>query len=185
MRKIVVTGAPGTGKTVVIEALEAAGYPCFHEIIRSMTAEAKSAGTIKEQVSNPLAFVDDPYAFNRSLLQGRIDHFLKADKQPDALCFFDRGIPDVLAYMDYFDQAYEPDFTEACETHRYDAVYILPPWKAIYVSDNERLETFEEAEALHEYLMATYTRFGYTPVTVPKTTIENRTDFVLKDLNLK
>lgn len=182
-KKIVITGAPGTGKTVVIEGLEAKGYHCFHEIIRSMTAKAKLEGTAKVPVSNPLAFVDDPFKFNQILLKGRLAHFKEAHKDIP-VNFFDRGMPDVLAYMDYFNQAYGKEFTETCESYLYDAIFIMPPWKKIYVSDNERLETFSEAKLLHEYLMATYKKFGYTPILVPKTTIAERISFILNELKL-
>jgi predicted ATPase len=182
LKKIVITGAPGTGKTVVIDGLEANGYNCFHEIIRIMTAQAKIEGTKKAQVSNPLAFVDDPFKFNQLLLQGRLTHFKEADTLDTPVVFFDRGMPDVLAYMDYFKQSYEQDFRNLCEQHPYDAVFIMPPWEEIYVSDNERLETFTEAEQLHENLMNTYESFGYTPISVPKASINERISFILKQL---
>ena len=67
LQRIVITGAPGTGKTVVIKELENLGYHCYHEIIRSMTAEAKKVETTQKQVSNPLVFVNDPLAFNKAL----------------------------------------------------------------------------------------------------------------------
>jgi len=178
----VVTGGPGTGKTVVIRALEAAQFHCFHEIIRDMTAKARLGETKKEQVSNPLAFVDDPFAFNQGLLSGRIAHFKAAEKVGEPICFFDRGIPDVLAYMDYFKQSYGSDFERGCADHAYDIVFMLPPWREIYVSDNERLETFAEAEALHQHLMETYQRFGYRPIMVPKTGIQERMRFILREV---
>ncbi|NJB35440.1 ATP-binding protein [Croceivirga sp. JEA036] len=181
-KKIVITGAPGTGKTVLVEGLEKLGYPCYHEIIRTMTAEAKSKGNTDAMTVNPLTFVDDPMAFNRQLLEGRLAHYQKSDTIKEPLSFFDRGLPDVLGYMDYFEQAYGEDFTKTCEKHTYDTIFMVPPWKEIYVSDNERLETFEQAEELHEHLMAVYQRFGYDIILVPKTSIPKRIDFVLNAL---
>ncbi|GMN05467.1 ATP-binding protein [Croceitalea sp. MTPC5] len=182
--KIVITGAPGTGKTVVVKALEARGFHCFHEIIRSMTAKAKEDGISKELVSNPLVFVDDPKKFNQTLLDARINDVIQAEKSSETVHFFDRGIPDVLAYMDYFNQTYSNDFVRACEDYRYDILFIMPPWRDIYISDNERFETFEEAEAIHEHLIGTYTKFGYRPIEIPKTTIEDRVTFILDELKL-
>lgn len=184
LRKIVITGAPGTGKTVVVRELESMGFPCFHEIIRDMTADAKNDENSKEAVSNPLAFVDDPFQFNLDLLNGRIQHFQQSEKQKKGTVFFDRGIPDVLAYMDYFQQEYNATFTGACEDYKYDELFIMPPWKEIYVSDDERLETFEEAQELHQCLMSTYKKYGYKPILVPKTTIEERITFILNRLKL-
>ncbi len=177
--KIALTGAPGTGKTAVINELEAKGFVCFHEVIRSMTAKEKQQDNNKEVVSNPLLFADDPKKFNQSLIEARTAHFLKSDAITESFCFFDRGIPDVLAYMDYFDQSYPEDFTKKALAHPYDHIFIMPPWEAIYVCDNERLETFAQAGELHQHLMETYVSLGYTPVIVPKTTVEKRITFIL------
>ena len=181
LKKIVITGAPGTGKTVVIRAIEKLGYPCYHEIIRDMTAAAKEKGTAAKQVTNPLIFVDDPLEFNTKLLRGRESHFDISLKSKDPICFFDRGMPDVLAYMHYFKQEYPKAFWTTCVQKRYDRIFIMPPWEAIYTADNERLENFKEAEALHLYLMDTYQSLGYRPEIVPKVSIAERVDFILKN----
>ncbi|MEP4947750.1 MAG: ATP-binding protein, partial [Flavobacteriaceae bacterium] len=98
------------------------------------------------------------------------------------ICFFDRGVPDVLAYMDFFNQPYPQDFVEVCENHKYDSIFVVPPWKEIYVSDNERLETFAEAEKIHHALINTYSKFGYNPIIVPKNPVDVRIAFVLETL---
>jgi len=180
--KVVITGAPGTGKTSIVSGLENKGYHCFHEIIRDMTSKAKKEGPSDEFISNPLVFVEDALQFNKDLLHGRTQHYHKALKTNVPISFFDRGIPDVLAYMDFFGQSYDQEFITPCQVHRYDSVFIVPPWKEIYVSDNERLETFEEAENIHHALMNTYAQFGYDPIEVPKDAIPKRIDFILETL---
>lgn len=147
-----------------------------------MTAEAKKMETSEKQVSNPLVFVKDPMEFNQQLLSGRKKHYEDSQNGEAPLYFFDRGIPDVLAYMDYFEQQYPPSFELVAQNSRYDHIFILPPWKAIYTSDNERLESFEEAQELHKHLTDTYMRFGYGPILVPKASIEERASFVLKNI---
>lgn len=180
--RVVITGAPGTGKTSIIKGLEEQGHHCFHEIIRDMTSKAKKEGEPNSFVSNPLVFVDDAHEFNKNLLLGRKEHYINSLDLKVPISFFDRGIPDVLAYMDFFDQSYGEDFTSVAANHRYDTIFIVPPWKDIYVSDNERLETYEEAENLHDALMSTYTRFGYSPILVPKNPVPERIAFILDTL---
>ncbi|MFV9551360.1 AAA family ATPase [Algibacter sp. PT7-4] len=183
-KKIVITGGPGTGKTSIINTLKEKGFFCFDEVIRALTLEAKKDVDKASQVSNPIAFANNPMDFNTRLLNGRIDQFKLAESQKKHLSFFDRGIPDVLAYMDYFNQQYDNLFTNACKQHKYTSLFILPPWKAIYKTDNERFETFEEAEKIHEHLLSTYKKFGYQITEVPFGTVENRTKFILDTLNL-
>ena len=148
-----------------------------------MTAKAKHNGS-KKPVSNPLVFVKDPLQFNKDLLSGRVKHYMESKKSSEDFIFFDRGIPDVLAYMDFFKQPYPQSFEEACQENRYDSVLMLPPWKEIYTSDNERLESYDEAEKLHEHLFSTYKRFGYEPLLVPKTSVQERLHFIIKAFNL-
>ena len=180
-----ITGAPGTGKSSIVRQLEALGHLCYHEVIRTMTLEAKKEGDPSSFVTNPLAFVADPYRFNRLLLEGRMKDHRMGSKENHPLTFYDRGIPDVLAYMDFFGQSYGQDFVSACEEHRYDLVLLLPPWEDIYVSDNERLESFDEAVKIHRFIETTYRRFGYDPVPVPEGTVEERAATILREINRK
>ncbi len=181
-KRIVITGAPGTGKTSVIHKLEDAKFFCFHEIIRSMTQEALKSNNSKAIVSNPIISVSDPYQFNTQILNGRIDQFRDAISQKENLTFYDRGIPDVLAYMNYFEQSYSDDFINACKKHKYDQVFLLPPWKDIYICDNERYESFEQAKEIHYHLSDIYTQLGYDYFEVPFGTVQERYDFILKNI---
>ncbi|SNY99707.1 AAA family ATPase [Flagellimonas pacifica] len=181
--KVVITGAPGTGKTSIVNGLEEKGFHCYHEIIRDMTSKAKKEGDPAGLVSNPLVFVDDAMQFNKDLLYGRAAHFQESLTSKALVSVFDRGIPDVLAYMDFFGQEYGEEFINCCQNNRYNTIFITPPWKEIYVSDNERLETYEEAQKIHHALMDTYTRFGYDPILVPKNPVPERVAFILETLN--
>ena len=179
VKRIVVTGGPGTGKTSLINLLEKSGYYCFHEIVRSMTLDAKKKQEKDSYLSNPLAFVDNPESFNDQLLQARLAHFYKASELNEEIVFFDRGLPDVLAYMDYFNQSYGHKYIDVCETNRYDMVFLFPPWEEIYVQDNERMESFQEAVQIQNSLEKAYASIGYEIHEVPYGTINERLKFVL------
>ena len=173
--KIVITGGPGTGKTSVIEALELQGHYCFHEVSREVILEAQKRGI--EQL-----FLQDPLLFSKKLLEGRIEQHLQAQKWDSEKVFLDRGVPDVVAYLDYFGTEYPSEFEKACDGHRYEQVFVLPPWRKIYTEDNERYETYDQAVAIHDKISATYQRLGYSPIEVPEGTIAERTSFILKHL---
>ena len=97
--------------------------------------------------------------------------------------FFYRGLPDVVAYLDYLNCSYPDYFKTICSQNTYDKVFILKPWKAIYEQDNERYETFEQALILHDFLVKTYTEYGYSIIETPYGTVEERLNFILNHLN--
>ena len=99
------------------------------------------------------------------------------------MIFLDRGIPDILAYMDYAKQDYPEHYSEACKNYKYDHVFILSPWQEIYKSDNERYESFAQALEIHDFLLATYKTFDYHLHDVPFGPVAERTDFILKIAN--
>ncbi|WP_378188047.1 AAA family ATPase [Aquimarina sp. W85] len=174
--KIVITGGPSTGKTTVIDYLESIGEVCLHEISRAVTLKAQNEGIAQ-------LFLEDPVLFSQRLLEGRINQFNEATALKHSRIFLDRGIPDVVAYMKYSNTKNPKEFIEACTSHSYDYVFLLPPWKEIHVTDNERYEDFEQAQKIHQFLRSTYTDFGYTCIEVPFGTIEERSNFILNQLD--
>ncbi len=175
--KVVIAGGPGTGKTSVINHLKARGFLCYDEVSREVTLQARKEGI--DQL-----FLTEPLLFSKKLLEGRIQQFLNAEKEDENVVFLDRGLPDVIAYMDYVGDDYPKHFIEACENHKYDLIFVLAPWQEIFTSDSERYENFEQAIEIHHHLLKTYMRFDYQLIDVPFGTIEARTDFVLDYLNL-
>lgn len=176
-KKIVITGGPGTGKSSIIHKLEAQGKECLHEISRQVTLDAQKQGI--EQL-----FLEEPLLFSQKLLEGRIRQHQQAEEMIKDFIFIDRGIPDVVAYMDFFGTPCPPEFVAACENHQYHQIFILPPWKEIYQSDNERYETYEEAQRISHFLDKTYKRYGYQPIEVPKASLKERTNFILNNLDV-
>lgn len=176
-KKIVITGGPGTGKSSIIDELKQRGHLCFEEISRQVTLEARKSGV--DQL-----FLTQPLLFSQMLLEGRAKQFLEANSHPNRTVFLDRGLPDVLAYMDYFGSDYPEDFINVCQNNTYDAVFILAPWKEIFKSDSVRYETFEQSELIHEHLQNTYSRFNYNLIDIPFDTVQKRTDFIIDFLNL-
>jgi predicted ATPase len=112
-------------------------------------------------------------------LEGRKKQYLDAQKESHEVVFIDRGIPDVLAYMHYIGDSYPSFFDAACRENIYSEVFILPPWKEIYVSDEARYENYEQSVLIHNHLVETYTKYGYQLIEVPKDSLDNRILFIL------
>lgn len=175
-KKIVITGGPGTGKSSIIHHLESQGHFCLHEVSRQITIEAQKEGI--EQL-----FLEKPLLFSEKLLEARIHQYKEAVHLSKEHIFLDRGIPDVVAYMDYFGTNYTEEFIRACQNHKYDKIYLLPPWEEIYISDNERYESFNQALEIHEHLKNAYITYGYKPIEVPIDSIANRSSFIINSLD--
>ncbi|MBT0608166.1 AAA family ATPase [Aequorivita echinoideorum] len=174
-KRIVITGGPGSGKTSIIKYIEENGFSVIHEISRSVILEAQKEGI--EQL-----FLTNPILFSQKLLEGRLKQFHDASKYTSDFLFYDRGMPDVTAYMDFVKTDYPKNFSQICNENRYDCIFILPPWKEIYHTDNERYENYEQAESLYHYLYAAYENYGYNVINVPVGKIAERVDFIVNKL---
>jgi predicted ATPase len=172
---IVLIGGPSSGKTTLINALKEKGQVCYPEISREVIKEAQAQGI--DQL-----FLENPLLFSQLLLEGRVQQFKKAQEETSEYVFLDRGLPDVLAYMNYIGNTYPNTFHQACEKYQYTHIFVLPPWKEIYISDTERYETYEQTVLIHEHLKETYKKYGYQLTEIPKDTVENRLNFILGEL---
>jgi predicted ATPase len=174
-QKIVFIGGPGTGKTTVLNDLKTKGYCCFYEVCRAVTLIAQQEGI--EQL-----FLTEPLLFSEMLLKGREEQYFEAAKSNKDIIFFDRGIPDVHAYMNYFKTDFPSLFIEKSKEYKYDLIFHFSPWKEIYTIDNERYETFEESKTIDSFLIKAYTALEYKIINVPFGTISERTNFIINRL---
>lgn len=170
-----ITGGPGTGKTMVINELIKRSFICKTEISRQVTLKARKEGI--EQL-----FLTQPLLFSELLLEGRVAQFLEAENSTDKLVFFDRGIPDVHSYMNFLKTDYPEIYLENSDAHRYSKVFLMPPWEEIYISDNERYETYEESLQIYSHIRKAYLDLGYQVTEVPHGSIVERTDFILNSI---
>lgn len=98
------------------------------------------------------------------------------------MVFFDRGIPDIIAYLDCFNTPIPQLFLEKCHQYQYQKIFHFSPWKQIHITDNERYESFEEALQIDSFLTKTYQNFGYQIVNVPFGSIDERVDYIINYL---
>lgn len=176
-KKIVLIGGPGTGKSTVLQELENRAYYCMPEVSREVTLKAQKEGI--QQL-----FLTDPLLFSKMLLEGREQQYIQAHESDAPIVFFDRGLPDVHAYMEYTKETYPDYFLEKSNQYKYDVVFLFRPWKEIYVSDNERYEDFEESLVIDQFLQKAYKDLGYLIVDVPFGSVEERTAFILHWLKI-
>ena len=171
----VITGGPGVGKTTLIEGLRKKSFLFVEEVARQI---------IKEQISlhgDALPWKNkEKYA--SLMLQKSIDTFIHNKDNP-SITFFDRGIPDTLAYINLANINTIPEIYHIVEEYRYNqTVFILPYWEEIYQTDSERKQSRKEAEETFHIMKRTYVECGYNPIEVPKTNNEKRVEFILSHI---
>ena len=177
-QKIVITGGPGSGKTTVIDELMKLNYNCIPEISRQITLNAQKEGT--EQL-----FLKEPLLFSEILLREREKQYLQVSDTNPNLVFFDRAIPDIIAYMEFKQTEYPERYDKSCTEHRYSTIFLMPPWEEIYLSDNERYESYEESMTIYEFIKKTYIKYKYQFIEVPFGSVQMRTQFILNSLAIK
>jgi len=172
MLPIVLTGGPGSGKTTLINALQAKGIAVMPEVSREILA------TEKENNGDGLPWIN-PDKFHLMVLEGRMQQYKDACSMPKPI-FLDRGIPDSFAYLVADGQSIPPEDWEKMAAFPYhNTVLITPPWKEIYANDEQRWEDFEHATRIFNALSSVYRTLGYTVVEVPKSPINERVSFIM------
>lgn len=173
---IIITGGPGMGKTAIVQHLSELGYRCVPESGRAIIRQQVSSGGTALPWNNRSAFAQ--LMFNTAL-----EDYFKLITASDPI-FFDRGIPDVIGYLELSELPVPFTITETVRNNRYqNTVFITPPWQDIYENDKERKQDFAEAVRTYEMMMKVYTDCGYKPVEIPKLPVSDRVCFILDHLH--
>jgi predicted ATPase len=171
MSRYVITGGPGAGKSSLLAALQQLGYHCCEEVSRQLIMEAL------ENDQACLPWVNLACFAERAL--HRMEEAFHAVSGKD-LAFFDRGIPDIMAYLHAAALPLPDKYLVSAMQHPYHTtIFLLPPWEGIYVQDRARWQSFKEAETIYQHITETYQSLGYQLKILPKGTIAQRVKFVL------
>jgi predicted ATPase len=94
-------------------------------------------------------------------------------------------LPDIIAYMQKDELNIPISYSNKVkECFYFTTVFIVPPWKEIYKNDGERKEDYEIACMLNKVIIDTYQNFGYNIVTLPKVSVKERADLILKQIGI-
>lgn len=171
-KKHIITGAPGTGKTTLIEALKAEGYPCMPEVSRQVIILEQQSGSTGTPWQDIVRFAD--LVFHGFL--GGVAAY------PEAL-FTDRSPIDLIAYL-YLEG--KPIFKEL-DQYPYSEkfrkrVFFAPTWESIYHPDEQRQQDFAYCLELEGALVNVYTERSFELVYLPKEPVAQRVTFVKRHL---
>ena len=174
MSRIVITGGPGAGKTALLLALQARGYTIVGDSARTI---------IQDRIRRGLSPRPDAYEFVHETLRMGIENFVHHAASPGHV-FFERSVLDALYGLDRLAPLSESELSAWLSKYQYcSKVFLLPPWKEIYVNDAERDHTFEHAEWVYSITQEWYRRlYPYQLVEVPRVSVDERCTYVLQTL---
>jgi predicted ATPase len=170
MRRIVITGGPGAGKTTLVAALSKRGFTTVAESARQVIAERLARG----ETPRP-----SPEAFAREILRRDVEKYF-AQPANSELVFYDRNVIEAIAMLHEATPLPEPELQGPLATYPFfKTVFALPPWEAIYRTDTERDHSFAHSERVYHELVRWYRSCGYAVHHVPRAPVEQRAKHVL------
>lgn len=171
----IITGGPGVGKTTVIDELQHVGFLTIREEARRIIKEQLSVG------GDGVPWKDKAL-YARLMLDASATTFEEIiNTECSEPVFFDRGLLDVVCYMDMESIPMSNAVTEITGRCVYNKnVFILPPWQEIYKTDNERKQSWEEAVYTFAKMKETYSKYGYNVIELPRASVSEKRQFITR-----
>lgn len=169
----VITGAPSSGKTTLINQLSQQGYSIAPEVARDyiegLLANNYTLETIQQN--------------NRQLQRGILAIALKRERRlhPQAPIFFDRGTADSLGYFDYY-QLESHHMKQTCQHLRYKKIFYCHQLPLI--QDEIRVEDNDTAIKIGESIYKAYLSLGYQLIELPPVSVDERIQLILPHLQI-
>jgi predicted ATPase len=167
----VITGAPSSGKTTIINSLAKMGYHTIPEVARTVIDEEMKKGKKIEEIRK------NEIEFQRKVLEIKIK--IEKELSRDKIVFFDRGIPDSIAYLQICGLNPE-EVLKFCIEKNYRKIFILE--KLQFEKDYARVEDDETVDKLQVLLRKAYLDLEYEIIDVPIMPIGKRLKIILSNL---
>ncbi len=171
-RWCVLTGAPCSGKTTTLLALETLGHKWIPEFARLyIDAELAKGRTIEELRA-------DEAAFQSGLTEAKAR--IESELDPRETVFLDRAMPDGITY--YRLAGLDPAAViELSKRFLYHRVFILD--RLPFEQDGARTESDLSAEFLDRELELDYRQLGYDVIRIPICSVEERVQMIIERID--
>jgi predicted ATPase len=167
----VITGGPSSGKTTAVEYLTLQGFAMVPESARLLINMEKSQGKTIEEIRA------DEAEFQKRVFKMKVEAEKKI--KPERVTFFDRGIPDSIAYYQLCNLDPAP-VIKASRKRRYKKIFFLE--QLPFSKDYARTENNELAQKLSEMIYKAYEMVGYNLILVPGKIFKKRIEFILSKI---
>ena len=171
-KHVLLTGCSCGGKSTLLEALDKLGCATVPEPGRRIVAEETAVG------GKALPWVDMKAFAQRAIEMAKSD--LEAAQQTGSIVFFDRGIIDAAVALEHLGGK---SVTETLgQTRPYaERVFVFPPWKELFAEDAERRHGFDTAVQEYHRINRALSDLGYKIQEMPKMSVQERVDLVLRE----
>ena len=166
----VIAGGPCSGKTTLLERLQAENFPVLPEGSRVLIEQAQETGHKIEEVRA------DPVEWQKQVCQKDFSVLSRLDPRKPIVS--DTSFIENLVFCDRAGLVLGPHLQQWIQNYRYKTVFFLAPLEQ-YESTPERLETPSAAAQISKQILRRYREFGYEPVLIPAGSVESRLDTIL------
>lgn len=166
----VITGGPSSGKTTVLQKLQELGYFIVPEAARVFIDEYVKKGISAQELRK------DESLFQKQVLEMKLK--IEETVPKDRIVFFDRGIPDSIAYFRIC--GLNTKEVEKISKNRYRKIFFLE--QLPFQQDYARIENKKTVKKLNQLLLEAYENLGYTIVHVSVASVEERVRLILSNL---
>ena len=168
--RVVVTGPPGSGKTTTIDLLRELGCVVFPEAARELIRLEQRGDNRVFPWTELSEFVDRLWKVQIAQFEDRV--------QSAGPVFYDRGLPDALAFLRFHDAESPSGYRDACVRCRYSVVFNLA-MPSTYSRDAQRPYDRNDSNELGLLNETEYRDLGYELVNCPSTAALDRAHHVL------
>lgn len=178
MKRFILTGTPGSGKTAILRALEVEGYPVVEEAATDIIALRNARGEV-EAWRSP-SFIDD-------ILKLQLSRLELAASLPGAIQFHDRAPVCTHALCVHLGYAVPERLSEAIERQLAEHIYekkVLFIENLGFVQPTEaRRITFEDSLAFERVHEESYRRYGFELIRIPAKALSARVADIIRHVN--
>ena len=169
MRRFIITGTPGAGKTAIIRQLELDGFSVVEEAATDVHAALEANGTV-EPWRHP-SFIDVIANLQRH-------RQIRASYQPDEVQFHDRSVVCTAALALWLGHPFSPLLTSELERLKKGAIYqnrVFFIRNLGFITRTEaRRISFEETVRFEKVHEQTYRAFGFELVSIEPGSLAER-----------
>jgi predicted ATPase len=173
MRRFIITGAPGAGKTAIIRQLELEGFSVVEEAATDVIAAAQAQGSVQPW-THP-SFID-----RIADLQRRRQ--IRASFQSDEVQFHDRCVVCTAALAIYLGRPFSSFLAGELERVKNEAIYQNRVFfirnLGFITPTEERRITFEETVRFEKIHEKTYLDFGFELVPIEPGSLAERVSII-------